>query len=714
MRTLSFAVLVLCAPLATAAEGMWTPDQLQEIAAPLSAAGLALDPAELADLRGQPMGALVSLGGCSAAFVSAEGLVVTNHHCARGAIQLNSTTERNLLVDGLQAESPGDEPSAGPGARIYVTEAIHDVTEKVLAGVRPGMADGARFEAIDAARKALVAECEATPGYRCSVTSFFGGLSYRQLVQLEIRDVRLVYAPPGAIGSFGGDVDNWMWPRHTGDFAFYRAYVGPDGKPAAHAPANRPYRPQRHLALAGAPLREGDFVMVAGYPGNTSRYRLADEIEAAIDWTFPRQIAQLNDLLAIVAAAGEPGSEVAIKYHSSVAGWENARKNLSGQLEGFARADALGSKRREEAALASWLAGRGASGRKTLANLAELRAHLAKVRQTRKRDQHLAAIGATGLFSAARSLHQLSIERQREDARRQSGYQTRDEPAIEARLRQLERRLDPAVDRQLLAYSLRRYAALPKDQRLPELDDWLGAGNLAPEARNAAIDVRLDALYANTELTDTSKRLRWLGADRKQIEASPDSFLQLAVALAPALQRLEDRRRAHEGGLQRLQPAYMQAMLDFHRSQGRATYPDANGTLRITFGQVRGKSPRDGLAYLPFTHVSGILAKHTGVGPFDATAAQVAAIASGGPDRVVNFLADLDVTGGNSGSATLNARGELVGLVFDMTWESVASNWVFNPELTRSIHVDLGYMVWVMEQVYPAPRVLRELGLRSD
>jgi len=714
MRRLVALALVLSPSLAAAAEGMWTPDQLAEIAAPLKAAGLELDPAALADLRGQPMGALVSLGGCSAAFVSAEGLVVTNHHCARGAIQLNSTPERNLLVDGFHAEALADEPSAGPGARIYVTEAIHDVTDRVLAKVKPGMADRARFDAIDTARKELVAECEARPGYRCNVVSFFGGLSFRQLVQLEIRDVRLVYAPPGAIGSFGGEVDNWMWPRHTGDFAFYRAYVGPDGKPAAHAPENRPYRPQRHLTLAAKPLGEGDFVMVAGYPGSTFRHRLADEIEAVIGWTYPRQIAQMSELLAIVAAAGEPGSEVAIKYVPSVAGWENARKNFTGQLEGFARADALGAKRREEAALEAWLATQGAAGRRGQANLDALRAHLAKARETRERDQHLAAIGATGLFSAARTLHQLSIERQREDARRQSGYQKRDEPAIEARLRQLERRLDPGVDRQLLRYSLLRHAALPQAQRLPELDAWLGLGEAGPAQREAAIDARLERLYANTELSDTATRMGWLAAERGQIEASDDSFLQLAVALSPALQRLEDARKAHEGGLLRLQPAYMQTWLDFRRSQGRATYPDANGTLRITFGNVRGKSPRDGLAYLPFTHASGILAKHTGVDPFDATAAQIQAIEAGAQERVVNFLADLDVTGGNSGSATLNSRGELVGLVFDMTWESVASNWLFDPALTRSIHVDLGYMAWVMEQVYPAPRVLRELGLRGD
>jgi len=723
MRVISCSALLFVSALSAtevsfAGEGMWTPDQLPEIAAPLKAAGLALDPAQFAALSGKPMGAIVSLGGCSASFVSPDGLVVTNHHCAYGAIQLNSTEQNNLLRDGFYAADRSGELSAGPAARIFVTRSIHDVTREVMKAVNQRMTNRQAFDAVDTTRKRLVARCEATPGQRCNVASFFGGVVYRLIVQMEIRDVRLVYAPPEAIGKFGGDVDNWMWPRHTGDFAFYRAYVGADGRPADFSANNKPYRPEQHLRLAQAELQDGDFVMVAGYPGTTSRYRLADEIEAVIDWTYPKQIQRLTDMMAIVDAAAPVGSDIFIKYASTMAGWKNARKNFSGQLQGFASADTLGQKRREEAALEAWLQGKRADG----GGLTELRAHLAVGRQMRERDLVLATIAGGGLFSTARSLHRLSIEHERPDAAREVGFPDRDESRIQAGLTQLDRRYDPAIDRQLLAYALKDYVELPSTQRLPELDTWLAVQD-ASKPTHANIDAALTKLYAGSQLGDIDMRLGLLNSKRRAIESSTDTFLQLAVALGPALQRIEDERKTFDGALLRLQPAYMRAMLDYRKSQGLATYPDANGTLRITFGKVAGVSPRDGLSYLPFTTTTGIREKHSGVSPFDATAPQLAAMSEGrwgkhageGASGVtVNFLADLDVTGGNSGSATLNSRGELVGLLFDMTWESVASNWVFNPALTRTIHIDQRYMRWVMEQVYPAPAVLRELDLGND
>ncbi len=272
----TLAVAIGFSLAAQADEGMWVPQQLPEIAGPLKKAGLALDPAQLADLTGQPMGAVVSLGGCTASFVSPDGLVATNHHCAYGSIQLNSTPERNLIHDGFIARTLADEVTGGPNARIFVMDKITDVTADVLAKVGDDLGGIARQKAIESAQKAIVAGCESEPGYRCNVYSFFGGGTYRLFRQIEIKDVRLAYAPPLSIGNYGGEVDNWMWPRHTGDFSLIRAYVGKDGKPAAYSPDNVPYRPAHFLKVTRTPLRPGDFVMVAGYPGTTNRYALAD------------------------------------------------------------------------------------------------------------------------------------------------------------------------------------------------------------------------------------------------------------------------------------------------------------------------------------------------------------------------------------------------------------------------------------------------------
>jgi len=365
LATLAAAIGVSLA--AHADEGMWVPQQLPGISGPLKKAGLKLDPQQIADLTGQPMGAVVSLGGCTASFISPDGLVATNHHCAYGSIQLNSTPERNLIRDGFNAKALADELSGGPNARVFVMDKITDVTQDVLAKVSDDMDGQARQKAIETAQKAIVAGCESEAGYRCNVYSFFGGLQYRLFRQVEIKDVRLVYAPPSSIGNYGGEVDNWMWPRHTGDFSLIRAYVGKDGKPAAYSPDNVPYRPAHHLQVTQTPLQAGDFVMVAGYPGTTNRYALAGEFDNTASWTYPTVSRNYKNLTALVRAAGKDHPDVAIKYASTVRGWENTLKNYDGQVEGFQRFRASQIKQREEAGLLTWLVPARAAGKPALA-----------------------------------------------------------------------------------------------------------------------------------------------------------------------------------------------------------------------------------------------------------------------------------------------------------------------------------------------------------
>ncbi len=716
-RILLLASLAIAMP-ALAVEGMWTPEQVPQIAQAMSQAGLQLDPASLADLHGHPMGAVVSLGGCTASFVSPNGLVVTNHHCAYGALQLNSTPENHMLRDGFIAASLADEPSAGPGTRIWVTEDITDVTAKVLGDIPRKASDRARNDAIEAAQKRLVAECEAEDGYRCRVFSHFGGVQYRLFRQFEIRDVRIAYAPPAAIGKFGGDTDNWQWPRQTGDFTFYRAYVGPDGKPAPYAEDNVPYHPRHYLKVADQGVSEGDFVMVAGYPGRTQRYQLASQIDDAIAWNYPTQIQTFKDLIGIAERAGAENPDVAIKYAATLAGLNNSSKNMAGMLDGFKRSDASGTKHREEAGLVAWLEGQGRSGRAALQNYRDYVALVEAQRATRERDRVLGGLSRSGLLGSANTLYRLAKERAKPDTQREMGFQERDWPGLEAMQRQLERRMDPGVDRQMLGYWFDQYQALPVEQRIPALDAWAGLDQ--DGANSDTLAARLDALYAHTRLTDTQARLEAFNADQATLEASDDAFIRLAVLLAPTLKQFDERYKSLSGAMARLQPGYMQALIDYRSSQGRATYPDANSSLRITFGNIMGVSPRDGLYYQPFTTTRGLVEKHTGEGEFDATTPQLDAIAARrfGPwevaalkDVPVNYLADLDVTGGNSGSPTLNAKGELVGLIFDGIWESVASNWVFDPTITRTIHVDSRYMLWIMDEVYPAPAILEELGI---
>ncbi len=695
-------------------EGMWVPQQLPEIAGPLKKAGLRLDPKQLADLTGDPMGAVVSLGGCTASFVSPQGLVATNHHCAYGAIQLNSTAEKNLIRDGFNPATLADEVSAGPNARIYVLEDITDVTAQAKAAMAAAGEDPvARANALEAFEKQATTACEAEPGYRCRVYSFMGGNTYRLFKNLEIKDVRLAYAPPGSVGKFGGDIDNWMWPRHTGDFSFYRAYVGKDGKPAAFSKDNVPYKPKHWLKIADKPLGAGDFVMVAGYPGRTDRYALVAEFENTQAWRYPAISKAYKDQIALVEAAGKQDPDIAVKYAATMAGWNNTSKNYDGQLAGFKRNDVLAIKRREEAAVLEWLRTQGDAGKPALAAHATLVKLVEDGKRTQERDLVLGSFNRTGVLGTAVSLYRLALEKQKPDAARESGYQQRDLPVIEGSLKQMERRYVPAMDRQLQQYWLDRYVALPAAQHVPAVDAWLGGRD------KAAADKALARLGAS-KLGSLDERLKWFNADKAAFESSDDPAIRYAVAVMPTLLEMEEKAKTVYGTALQARPTYLAAIADYKRSKGEAVYPDANSSLRITYGQVKGYTGLDGTVYTPFTKLEEVAAKETGAEPFDNPKALLDAVAAkryGGladgqlKTVPVNFLSDLDITGGNSGSPVLDADGRLVGLAFDGTLESVASNWVFDPVITRMISVDQRYMRWIMQEVMPAPQLLKELGV---
>jgi hypothetical protein len=711
MKRLSLACLsALACTSASAVEGMWQPHQLPQLVEQLKAQGLQIDPKRISELTAHPMNAVVAFGFCTGSFVSPYGLVVTNHHCAYNSIQFNSKPEKNLLKEGFNAKLQSDELRAEPTMRILVTDAITDVTKQISGGVK---ATGRkRFDEIDARMKSAVAKCEQTKGYRCDVYSFHGGAQYFLVRQMEIRDVRLVYAPAEAIGKFGGDIDNWMWPRHTGDFAFYRAYVGPDQKPADASDKNVPYLPKSYLKVSGAGIKEGDFAMIAGYPGRTNRYRLAEEVADAISWSYPKQIARTSKILALIDEHSKDRPDAQVKYAGSVAGLNNGLKNFEGNLDGFKRVDVVAVKTAEEQAILEWAAQHAPDGVKGYQGLKQI---IADNRGRRDRDQILQQLGTTAMVAAARDLYRLSIEREKPNAKRELGYQERDEIRISGRLQTLERRFDAKVDRAILEYLLSEYAALEPSQRIAELDRWIG---LKADGSHQ-LKATLDAFYAGTELGDTSKRLSWFDKSKRELEASDDQALKFAVMMMPAWLRIEDQVKTNAGLESVYRPQWMNARIAYAAAQGKIIYPDANNSLRVTFGQVKPYAPRDGMLYQALSSHRGLLEKHTGVDPFDATQKQLDAIKAkrfgpyaDGEVLPVNFLADLDITGGNSGSPMMNGKAELIGLAFDGNYESIASGWLFNGEVTRTIGVDARYMLWVMDAIDQADRLIEEMGLK--
>jgi hypothetical protein len=718
------AVLAAAAAMAVADEGKWMPQQAPALADRLRALGFEGDPQAFADLTGQPMGAIVSLGNCTASFVSPEGLLATNHHCVVGSLQYNSTPERNLLEDGFLAKTRGEELWNGPGSKVWVTVSVADVTDAITGKLDPKLDDLRRQELIERRLKERTAACEAQ-GLRCRVASFFEGLSYFEIAQLEISDVRLVYAPASGIGDFGGETDNWRWPRHTGDWGFYRAYVGPDGKPAPHSKDNVPFKPQHWLKLQPAGVKEGDLVFVTGYPGRTQRLATYGEVKEAAQWTFPRTIRTYQEQLHLLDALGQQDPALKIKAASRVAGLNNTLTNRKGMLEGLVRGGLLAEKQAREERLAAWIAADPARQKDFGNVLPALAAIEAEASQTRERDAVLAQLyGASTLLGSARTARLVALERAKTlDVDRELGYQERDFPRIREGLERAQRSLDPRLDKALLGYWMRHAAGLAAGERIRELDKLAGlTPGMAKADSDAAIDAYLDRLVAGTKLADEDVRMGLLDKTPAEIAAMRDSFVDLALALEPLDQQVREAEKRRSGAASRVRPRYAKALL---AEAGGLVAPDANLTLRVTYGQVKGRAnASDGVDWRAFTTLAGIDKKHTGEGEFKAPDAELAAIqalragkasryvAPELADVPVNFLTTLDITGGNSGSPTLDGRGEFVGLVFDGTFDTVASDFVYDTVRTRSIHADVRYLLWTMTEVDGAGHLVEEMGIR--
>ena len=702
------SAILFSAGAARAEEGMWLPAQTPSIASDLKEAGLKLNAAKLGDLSQPPLTAIVSLGGCSAAFLSPEGLIATNHHCVYGSIQYNSSETQDYLTNGFLARTKADEVQAAPGTRAFVIEDLRDVTTSMLTGAST-LEGRARYDALERNRKALIQACEALPNRRCEVRDYFGGNTYYLQQQLEIKDVRLVYAPAGGIGNFGGEIDNWQWPRHTGDFGFYRAYVAPDGSSAAYAPENVPFKPKAWLKIASSGVKDGDFVMVAGFPGTTDRHRTASETDFYYNEFYPLQQRLLSDYSEAIMAATRGNAATVIKYASILKGADNYKKKLLGQMAGADSIALRDKKAANEASFREWV-GEDPQRKATYGPaIGSLDALIAEETRAALAGQRRALRSRGQLYAAAALAYRWTKERTKPDAEREPGFQDRDRRLVEEALTRIERRFDANVDRQLFENALSEYM------------------NLDPSDRNAGFDeaiaqTSLDRLYKETTLGDTASRLALLDSTADALEASSDPFVQLAVAAYPGEIAAETVAKARSGNLQKARSGYMAARLAYAAANGEKLYPDANGSLRFTYGRVTGRS-QDGQRWMAFTTAEGLAAKQTGREPFNAPESAIAAIAARDYGKYksralgtlpVNFLSTVDITNGNSGSSTLNARGEFVGLAFDGTLDGVISDWWYDGKTNRTIHVDSRFMLWTMDKIDNAENLLKEMGVSSQ
>jgi hypothetical protein len=711
-------VLVGAFQPAPAEEGMWLVHALNK--APFATwqkQGLEIDMKELYNPKGVDVSdAVVKLGGGTGSFVSPEGLIVTNHHVAFGALQRSSSVKSDYIRDGFLARTRAAETPA-LGYDAYALKDATDVTKKVLGAVNESMSPKARHDAIEAASKALVAEAEEGHDLFAEVMDTYDGQAYFLYTYFKIKDIRIVYAPPQSIGEYGGEVDNWMWPRHTGDFSFLRAYVAPDGKSATYSTDNVPFRPKKHLAFSVAPIKEGDFTMVIGYPGSTRRYRPSPSIDFFVNMYYPAIIKRSGDLITILQEESNRDRASAIKLAATIASLENGYKNNQGMLEGLVKSDILQKKRDEERALKEYMASHADAQKKYGGLLDAIAAQYD--------DYETFAMQYTGLNSmsfvcvaagSARSLYKWSVEREKKDIERDEGFMDRDETDVRRRLELADLRYDEDADKRVLAFFIQFLADLPGER--PTAVDAI-CGKLEGKERDQAITEAVNALYAGTNVDDKETRLKMFAMSKQELLSLKDPLIAFIAELETDREKLQTRNETFEGAMSKLSPQ----LFDLRAARsGAAPYPDANRTMRVSVGQVKGYSPRDAVTYDYATTLAGVVEKNTGKEPFIVPEKLIELYRARdfGPyadtktkDVPTCFLSTDDITGGNSGSPILNGEGAIMGLAFDGNYEAISADFQFTPGL-RAIHVDSRYILFLIDKFAGARELLEELTVQPQ
>lgn len=653
--------------------------------------------------------AIVHIGGCTGSFISSQGLILTNHHCAFGAIQQASTPEHDYLQNGFHARTQADEYPA-KGYIVRITESYSDVSQQILDAMAQESDFAARTKLKDQKIKEIVAGSEKdNPGMRAEVAEMFPGRTYMLFIYTHLKDVRLVFAPPIGIGNYGGEEDNWVWPRHTGDFSIMRAYVGADGKAADFDQANVPYTPRVFLKIDQKGIQENDLAFILGYPGRTYRHTTSHYLEYESAFRMPWIVEWYGYQIEEMERMSQNDRAVALKLANGIKGLANTCKNYQGKLQGIRRLDLLQQRRDEEKQLQRFIN----ADTLRLASYGQLldafASHYQEVQQTAGRDLILDALQRSStLLQAAYTLYQASLELPKADLERESAFMTRNLDRTKLRLQMSLHDYYQPRDRLFLGILLRKLHDLP-----PALQPQ--ACRLLPGKDKLA--GYLDKSFAKSRLNDAKWVMQHFGATTDVLVRSKDPFILLARDLHPDYQALRELRRARTGQLDNLLAQYVEVKQAF---KAQSFVPDANSTLRLTYGHIRGYAPRDAIYSAPFTTVRGMIEKNTGREPFDLPQAVVSAYTRGDFGGYINpalgqvpvdILYDMDTTGGNSGSPVLNARGELIGLNFDRAFEATINDYAWSADYSRSIGVDVRFILWVLDKVSGAADILTEMGV---
>lgn len=712
MNKLVFIMIfaLLSGGLLTAQEGMWLLTQIDDLN--LEEKGLEIATNEIYNPDKPALyNAIVQLGGGTASFVSADGLLITNHHVAFGALQRASSSENDYMTDGFLARDRADEMQA-PGYEARLLMEMKDVTDEVNKAVKgvtdPTEKDKLINEKIYKMSSAIEKKSEDVDVY---IAEMYNGMQYIQYVYKVFKDIRVVYAPPGSIGNYGGDIDNWMWPRHTGDFSFLRVYATPDGNGAAYSEDNVPYKPEVWLKVANDDLDDGDLTFIMGFPGATTRYRTSNSARWNLEYNYPGTIKSFNEIIDIMDALTKDDPEGKIKVAGMRSGLANTEKNYRGKVEGMKKTHYVKKKMAFEKEFLTWVNEDPARVEKYAHILPDIEKLYVRLAETRLRDDQLDNLQGLsgGQLGLAGQVYMIAKEMEKPKSDRKPGYS---EKNVEKAVSQLQYRFmgyyEP-VDKAMFAKTLREINELPEGQRIEELqyvfDDY------------PSVDAFVEKAYAASSLDDLEYAKTLFSMSSKELEALGNPFIDMMASLYPLIQEYGNNYSRFGAEVTELRKEYISALYEW---KGADMYPDANGTLRFTSGPVKGYEPEDAVWYKPFTSLRGVLMKNTGENPFDAPDGLVKLYKKQDfgqwmdPDLAdvpVAFLHQCDITGGNSGSPVMNAKGEIIGVAFDGNYEAMISDWQYDPRLQRTISVDIRYVLFVTEKFADAGFILDEMGV---
>lgn len=716
MKYLKHLLVAFCLSIVTlvkADEGMWLPLLLEKMNEKhMKSLGMKISAKDIYNINtGSLKDAIVSFGGfCTGEVISSKGLVLTNHHCGFDAIQNHSTLEHNYIRDGFWAKNNGEET---PNQGLFVTfiVRIEDVSKQALNGVTPSMTESERQSAIDKNISEIRKSAKKESYQDGFVRGFFEGNQYYMFITETYRDIRLVGAPPSSIGNFGKDTDNWMWPRHTGDFSMFRIYAGKDNKPAEYSTENIPYTPKKSLSISLDGVAEGDFTMVFGFPGRTTQYLQSAAVQQIIEVNDPAKIAIREKALAVIDGYMRNNERIKIQYAAKYAGIQNSYKKWQGEVLGLTSTNALGKKKTYEAEFKKrvnenpqWKAQYG-----TL--LGDLESAYAEIKPYGyARDYYLEITSKIELLTVAGWINSLKTAFEKDG---EKGYANRLEQ-VKGMLGGLYDEYNAGVDQHLFETLIAMYIKdQDKNYHSPFLTEWL-------KENGNNIEKVGTKLYEESVLQDAKKTIQLLDKPITEVieGIKKDKAIQLHTDLVSTYSnQVTKKLNEIQARINKLNRTYMQAQMDVFKE--KTFYPDANSTLRLTYGKVNGYNPRDAVRYDYYTYLDGVLDKYKpGDYEFDVPEKirtlyknkDYGQYGSNGKMPVC-FIAMNHTTGGNSGSPSLDAYGNLVGLNFDRVWEGTMSDINYDPSICRNIMVDIRYVLFIVDKYAGASHLVKEMKL---